>query len=336
MQTALTLDDQEVLFVVLEKEFALSHLALSLVNKDTARSVPVTTMRDLNRQFIHEVLPGGNYTLALTQAWTGAALQPSLRHCEVLSLHVQLRSNWQGSPLHIADCSSYDLLPWDLSGSAGGSVPYGGPMNPTTGEVAVYGDHFLYPEVSSTADGYAFVQFSTESKASMHVLVYFKLNGYSTNWFVQDEQGESDSSFSLLGWDEAGGTFVAPSYSMQTSHGFRLELFQLQEATGGMVQLGFSEVPQGLGTCPYYTFALYSESSPALADMLLCTAQQQAAFKVRPTSSPVLNATTNTFYEHVTGALSTAGPMVASLGPIKVSYLPSLFVLTVVDCFSAP
>ncbi len=113
--------------------------------------------------------------LVLQNTTDNAVSATALSPCEPLSLHMTFRSNWQGSPSHVADCSSYDLLPWNLSSETGGSKPFGGPMNAHTGAMAIYGDHFLYPEVTADADAYSFVEFSTETQRSLHVMLYFKL-----------------------------------------------------------------------------------------------------------------------------------------------------------------
>lgn len=317
--TSFTLDEPEtVIYAVLEVQFALSHIVLSVATADGKRTVPFT--RDLNRQFIHEVLPAGNYTLSLVNSWLQDQPEaPTLAHCGLVSLHLQLRSTWAGAPSHTADCSSFDLLPSDLSRPDGGSAEYGGPMDSKTGAVSVYGDHFLYPEVSAGSPGYGFVEFSTESQKTLLVMVYFHLGATSSMSWLMGEGGAAETDFGLMGWDEMGVPFLAPSYAEDTAHGYRLEAFRLEEAKGAMVEMDFTLIPQGLGTCPYYEFAFHSMEATQLANTLLCTTAQSDVLKQKPVSAPQLDPVNQTYFEHSWGAISTVGPKFAALGPVTIT-----------------
>lgn len=129
--------------------------------------------------------------------------------------------------------------------------------------------------------------------------------------------GGTSTEFSLLGWNEAGAPFTVAPYSDMTARDFRLATFRLDEAKGALMQLDFTAMPQGLGTCPYYAFAAYSLESGALADGALCTVGQQAAQTARPNAAPVLDAVNGTVFERAWGALPTSGPAVVQLGPVR-------------------
>ncbi len=127
----------------------------------------------------------------------------------------------------------------------------------------------------------------------------------------------TSTEFSLLGWNEAGSPFTVTPYSDLTARDFRLASFRLEEAKGALMQLDFTAVPQGLGTCPYYAFAAYALESSALADAMLCTVAQQAAFSARPNAAPAIEPVNGTAFDRAWGALPTSGPAVVALGPVR-------------------
>ena len=61
-------------------------------------------------------------------------------------------------------------------------------MDRATGAMAIFGDHFLYPEVRENFDAYSFVEFSTDSKRAMHVMLF--MERYSTT--VTNDAREKD------------------------------------------------------------------------------------------------------------------------------------------------
>lgn len=292
--TTFTLLDESVFYTMIESQFQLSRLYLSVKSLNVTHD-DLIGQSDRNRRFIHEVLPAGTYELSLNQNWTEDQPEVAdLAHCTVFSIKVMVRPSWQGSSQHIADCTGFDILPWNLSNP----VPFGKEMDASSGALTMYGDHFLYPEKLHGSDGYTFLQLSFPNHNSLHVMTYFHFDSF----MVMGQEYPAD--FSILAFDQMSVPFTVPAYGDQGNRAYRLGRFHLEEAVAAVVQVMYSKYATGLGSCPYFAFGTYAHKSSALSNLLMCTSGQLQHIHSTPTLQPVLNAD-GTYYEHSYGAFTS-------------------------------
>lgn len=301
-----TLEEESVVFAVLENQFALSRLSFVLRSKNVSRSFYGTS--DRNRRYLHEVIPAGQYELELFQNWTESRPPPTqASHCTVFSLHILVRPSWQGSSTHVADCSSFNVLPWNLSNPA----QYGKSVNSATQALVIYGDRFLYPERMASEFSYSFHEF-TFPRTSVHMLLFFEVDNPAP---LSSSQYASD--FTVIGFDKVGVMFFMVPYKDEASQRHRLVSFQAEESLGSIVQISYHNSMVRVGTCPYYTFASYVLSSDVLASRSLCSAGQNTVLQNRPPANLTLSAD-GTHFSHSYGAISTLGPQVVVM-PMRVT-----------------
>jgi hypothetical protein len=88
-----------------------------------------------------QLLPAGRYQFTINSraTWTIPMLS-ALPHCTEYGLRVSIQNAYEISfsvfsnffssdEAEHVDCADYNVLPWDLNSSAGGSKPYGGPID---------------------------------------------------------------------------------------------------------------------------------------------------------------------------------------------------------------
>jgi hypothetical protein len=312
--TLFTVSSDSVFFAVLEAQFALSHTTLQLRNLNGTTEEIRYALSDRNRRLLHVVLPAGTYELALRQTWMIVSAPPTaLSFCSVLSLHITVRDAWQGKSSHVADCTNYNLLPYNLSNP----MPYGTPMNPSTGQLVVYGTKFLFPEKAQAAEthSYAYMQLTLPVLPSLHVLLFYEIDepSYSTQDSVAGAQ------FALLGFDRVSTPFFSRPYAEQSSRTFSLGRFRVEQASGALVQMSFSgNAALAASTCPYYTFGSYTMDTTLLASSLLCTPRQLTVAQGIPSITPQLSVN-GTVYQHLYGFYQTSGGPVVSTSTITVT-----------------
>lgn len=146
----LHLDNDSVLYSQVSFNFLLSEFELSITGTtaDTNENVALFGRNGRNLNEINQILPAGHYQLSLKQPITFDFMS-TFPHCTEYSWTIIIEPVNQETT-HV-DCSSLDVVPWDLNNPDGGSEPYGGPLD-NTGSLHMWGSNFLMPDTRSTDD----------------------------------------------------------------------------------------------------------------------------------------------------------------------------------------
>ena len=227
-----------VLFTSAEANFLTNFVEWSLL-KDGNLFIPSLTSNNINQ--IDRVIEAGNYTLSLNTI--NPFLQP--QRCILYRMSIYIRPYNQNDP-H-ADCSDYDMLPIDLNSDAGGSVPYGGPIN--NGQLELSGSNFLFPTSGET--DYINMTLSGESLVSIYITTRSNLR--ITN--------------SLLN----GNANVNPYYSLRgvMSSVFRTYYLNPTSATNYAFTLSYNDLTQ-FASCPIFALDLSISKKEIVQSLFLC------------------------------------------------------------------
>lgn len=139
-RVSITTEFATAIFAQVSFCFPMNDLYLALVaSTSTSPLVPISGNEGVYQ--LNTVVPAGDYYLEVRPLTS----DPPPAHCRVFSLRIITSDASSSAPN--SQCSSYDVLPWNLNTDDGGSAAYGGPM--ANDRLDLYGGHFLIATQSS-------------------------------------------------------------------------------------------------------------------------------------------------------------------------------------------
>lgn len=130
-------DRDSVVSVQVYYEFLWGDLHLSLSDKANTRVHH--GYNDYNSNDLQALIPAGSYVLTISQPLGWPAGINYRLPCSEFFIRISISA--ASSTADRVDCSAFEIFPWDLMSSKGGSADFGGPM--TDGQVRLWSDKFL-------------------------------------------------------------------------------------------------------------------------------------------------------------------------------------------------
>eukprot|EP01113_Clastostelium_recurvatum_P017090 TRINITY_DN1_c1_g1_i3.p1 TRINITY_DN1_c1_g1~~TRINITY_DN1_c1_g1_i3.p1 ORF type:complete len:1621 (-),score=484.11 TRINITY_DN1_c1_g1_i3:48-4910(-) len=244
-----TITRESIIYVLASFDFLTSDIDFELVQGGTTWYA----RKGRNTKELNEVIPAGTYSLQIfmPSAWPSSF---GLDHCSVYSLNVAIwDAKGSGEP---ARCSALGVLPWELDDSAGGSVPYGGPLS-GSGSIHMYGSFLVSRHPSDT------IHFDLEQKSIVSVVV--------------SESTRSNMGTSLT---TIGGNSIAP---MVTQESYFIDSFistYVVNSAGYLLNL--THTLSSYDQCPSYQLQIDIKPVALIANDVACPIGGQATLPSSP------------------------------------------------------
>jgi hypothetical protein len=184
-----TITKPSVFYAKLGYHFLLNDLELSIIGqKLSGQQVQLYGRNTKNQNELNEVLPAGSYSLRITQEvkfdFDG---YERFAHCSRFTARILI----QDASTEVAhmDCTTLDLVPWNLNDPYGGAASFGGPIGPA-GRLHLMGETFMIPLVNGQKD---VIRFNLSETSMMSVITvqryigdiaYSLTKGSSSDLFV--------------------------------------------------------------------------------------------------------------------------------------------------------
>ena len=243
-----------VIFARIGYNFLLSDLELSLVGNKSEGGKPVRIYgrNGRNTNEFNELLPAGSYQLILSQEkmfnFPGADRFP---HCSVFFARFFIMD--AANERTHTDCSTLDLLPWDLNSPTGGSQYFGGPVR--DGLLHMMGESFMMPSVDGQVNNMNVSIIRTSILSIMTKQPYF-----------------SDIVYSVVG----GASSVTVEAAATANFFFqKAEIYVLHERerstlpTDFSIELQYNGVPI-MTACPYFALQISMKTLSQVSQDLAC------------------------------------------------------------------
>lgn len=265
-----TVNAESVVYFKLGFDYLLSDLSLTLTSLTNANIQPVPGRNGRNNNDINVVITPGTWSLKVYQP-SVFVYSTQYPHCTHYSATLSIEALSEVND-HV-DCTTLDILPWDLNSANGGSKPYGGPVN-RDGELQMWGTNFYIHHdidtmyITPTVD--SLLNLITKEKYSGEIVYTVKTN----------------TSVSLI-----ENSILGMSNSNQ-----KTSLYQLAGKKTYLIMLDYPTVTRI--NCPSLAMQISMQPTTQAASTMACPSTL-----TKPNSRPQLSAN-GTYSEYVDSAWS--------------------------------
>lgn len=246
------LQKDAVLYIQVGFNFLLSDMEIEITGTSSLNEkIKINGRIGKNINEIDDILPSGNYNIQIKQPIL--FMQTNLfSHCNIYSLYIFAQDQSQ-EKFHV-DCSSLDILPWNLNSIDGGSAPFGGPID-NVGSLYLFGSNFLMPPSASQFDT---ILFNISFTSLMSIITKY------------DNGGKIDFSI------QRGTTMKLITLPLVSSNDFykHMEIYLLDSSktskfTSYELELHY-QLPIMRTSCPSYSLQIIMQPLFIITQLLTC------------------------------------------------------------------
>eukprot|EP00698_Gefionella_okellyi_P002655 TRINITY_DN1249_c0_g1_i1.p1 TRINITY_DN1249_c0_g1~~TRINITY_DN1249_c0_g1_i1.p1 ORF type:complete len:2848 (+),score=450.11 TRINITY_DN1249_c0_g1_i1:2019-10562(+) len=237
-------------------DFAVTGLVAQLVSTDGLTRYPATSVK--NQQLLRVGVPAGTYALLIQDPFP-------------LSLSMQLASNGIGCSSYSvslalsqvamsdSDCLAIHKLPLDAFSDASGQ--FGGPQDPVTGQLWLYGDSFEFP--TATVRSLDSIDFKIFKPSLLRLFARFPADADADFFLYRMNNGTASD---LLDYSLSGDSMESMLIALPDDE-------TLSIPTGGIAYqlvVYYYTVPAGMA-CAHYTFEMAIDTVDSVKAQHICS-----------------------------------------------------------------